>query len=41
MYRTIRTILQYDMHIVSYDSLAFTIHRYDMELFPHDTIRIV
>ena len=44
MYRTIRTILRYDMihmiHTVSYDSWTLTIRWYDTELFTHDTIRI-
>ena len=31
----------YDTHAVLYDSWALTIRWYDMELFPHDRIRIV
>ena len=30
----------YNTHTISYDSQALTIRRYDMKLFPHDTIRI-
>ena len=39
MYRMIRYD-SYDTHIVSYNSQALTICRYNTELFPHDTYRV-
>ena len=41
MYYTIRMILRYDMHTISYDLWLLTIHQYDTELFTHDVVYIV